>query len=325
MIATITLNPAIDLTVRADHFQPNTVNRGQESQINAGGKGVNVAAFLADYGLDVAATGFLGADNADIFERLFAEKRIADRCIRIPGSTRIGVKIIDEANQQTTDINLPGLTPSPEAREALWATITTLMASCDWFVLAGNVPPGVSTAVYAELIEYLNAHGKRTALDTSGEALRVGIQAGPSIIKPNLDELRELTGLPLSDEREVASAARMLLTPDMRMVVVSMGKAGALFCDRSRTLVAVPPEALVKSTVGAGDALVAGIIAGLTEELDLEACARLATGFAVTAVTGIGAHLPSRSVPEDYAQRVTTHTLAAPSLAIHERSLPSTD
>ncbi len=325
MIATITLNPAIDLTVRADHFQPDTVNRAQESHINAGGKGINVAAFLADYGLDVVATGFLGAQNADIFERLFATKGISDRCIRIPGATRIGVKIIDEARQQTTDVNLPGLTPPSEALDMLWSTVATLSASCDWFALAGNLPPGVPATLYAELITYLKERGKRVVLDTSGEVLRAGIQAGPSIIKPNVEELRELTGLPLTDERAIAATARDLLAAGVDLVAVSMGKRGALFCDRHQTLVAVPPATLVKSAVGAGDALVAGIIAGLDKRLDLAQCAKLATGFAVAAISTIGANLASPHVPEAHAQRVVTRTLVEPGDVTYERSLPATE
>src|SRR5712692_11608796 len=124
-IATVTLNPAIDMTTRADGFQANTVNRGQTMQFDAGGKGVNVASFLADYGHATAVTGFLGQENADIFEQLFARKGIDDRFVRIPGSTRIGVKIVDEANQQTTDINMPGLPPPLEAMDTLLKTINS--------------------------------------------------------------------------------------------------------------------------------------------------------------------------------------------------------
>src|SRR5437764_10284888 len=102
-VATVTLNPAIDQTVRVDGFQTNTVNRGITMQFDAGGKGVNVASFLADYGHSTAVTGFLGQENAAIFEQLFARKQIDDRFVRIPGSTRIGLKIVDEAKQQTTD------------------------------------------------------------------------------------------------------------------------------------------------------------------------------------------------------------------------------
>jgi len=131
-IATITLNPAIDQTVFVDHFQLNTVNRARAMQRDAGGKGVNVASFLADYGLNVTATGLLGAENPHTFERHFATKGITDRFIRVPGATRIGIKIVDEANQQTTDINLPGLPPSPGALDALLNVIDELAADHEY-------------------------------------------------------------------------------------------------------------------------------------------------------------------------------------------------
>src|SRR6266702_1730516 len=171
-IATVTLNPAIDMTVRVDGFQTNTVNRGQSMQFDAGGKGVNVASFLADYGYATAVTGFLGQENADIFEQLFARKRIDDQFVRIPGRTRIGVKIVDEANQQTTDINMPGLTPPLEAMDTLFKTIEQLVASCDWFVLSGTLPPGIPATTYATLIKRLNKHGTQAVLDTSRDACR---------------------------------------------------------------------------------------------------------------------------------------------------------
>src|SRR5947209_10686270 len=166
-IATVTLNPAIDQTVRADGFRPNTVNRGQAMQFDAGGKGVNVASFLADYGHATAVTGFLGQENPELFEQLFAQKRIEDHFVRIPGRTRIGVKIVDEANQQTTDINMPGLAPAGEEMHTLLQTVEQLAASCDWFALSGRLPPGLPETTYATLITLLRQHGKYTALDTS--------------------------------------------------------------------------------------------------------------------------------------------------------------
>src|SRR5438105_13721400 len=132
-IATVTLNPAIDQTVRVDHFRPNTVNYAQAMQFDAGGKGVNVASFLTDFGLSASGTGCLGQGNADIFEQFFASKHIDDQFVRIPGNTRIGVKIVDEANQQTTDVNMPGQPPPAEAVDILFKTIEQLAASCDWF------------------------------------------------------------------------------------------------------------------------------------------------------------------------------------------------
>lgn len=304
-IATVTLNPAIDQTVRVEHFQPNTVNRGQEMRLDAGGKGVNVASFLADYGCAVAVTGFLGQENSEIFERLFAQKGIDDHFIRIPGQARIGIKIVDEARQQTTDINLPGPMPPAEALPRLLTTMNQLAASCDWFVLAGAVPPGISTTIYAMLIDLIKAQGKRVVLDTSGEALLAGVQAGPTIVKPNVDELQQLVGHPLEDQTAIEQAAIGLLDAGIQLMVISMGERGALFVNHATTLLAVPPRVTVKSTVGAGDALVAGLIAGQAQNLDLADTACLATAFSLGAITRVGPHLPPSEALESYAQRVS--------------------
>ena len=308
-IATVTLNPAIDMTVRVDGFQTNTVNRGQTMQFDAGGKGVNVASFLADYDHSTAVTGFLGQENADIFEKLFANKRIDDRFVRIPGRTRIGVKIVDEANQQTTDINMPGLLPTTEAMNTLLETIDGLAASYDWFALSGNLPPGAPATIYATIIAQLKRHGKQVVLDTSGEALREGVRAGPTIVKPNVDELHQLTGQSLPDEAAIEQAARQLLDDDIRLVVISMGERGALFVDAATTLIAIPPPVLVKSTVGAGDAMVAGLIAGQVQGLSLPDCARLATAFSLGTITRAGHNLPASETLQAYVQQVSIHTL----------------
>jgi len=305
-IATVTLNPAIDMTVRVDGFQTNTVNRGQTMQFDAGGKGVNVASFLADYGHATAVTGFLGQENADIFEQLFAHKRIDDRFVRIPGRTRIGVKIVDEAKQQTTDINMPGLLPTTEAMNTLLETIERLAASYDWFALSGNLPPGAPATIYATIITQLKRHGKQVVLDTSGEALREGVRAGPTVVKPNVDELQQVTGQSLPDEASIVQAARQLLG-DIQLVAISMGERGALFVDAATTLIAIPPPVLVKSTVGAGDAMVAGLIAGQVEGLSLPDCARLATAFSLGAITNAGHNLPAPEVLQAYVQQVTVH------------------
>ena len=311
-IATVTLNPAIDQTVRVDRFRPGTVNRGGSMQWDAGGKGVNVAAFLADYGaavgadfdLEVVATGFLGQENLGLFEQLFARKGIADRCVRIPGRTRTGIKIVDEAAGQTTDINMPGQAPTAEAVATLLATIDQLANDCDWFALSGNLPPGVPETLYADIIGRLKARGRSVALDTSREPLRLGIQAGPTVVKPNVDELSELCGGALAGETAIKAAARRLLASGIELVVASMGERGALFVDATRSLAVTPPAVAVKSTVGAGDALVAGVIAGRGQGMDLADCARLATAFAAGAITRLGARLPPREELDALFQQV---------------------
>src|SRR5947199_4292508 len=303
-IATVTLNPAIDQTVRVDNFRPNNVNRALAISFDASGKGVNVASFLADYGHNTAVTGYLGQENADIFEQFFAAKGIDNCFVRIPGNTRINVKVVDEVNQQTTDINMPGQTPPQEAMNTLLETIEQLASSCDWFVLSGSLPPHVPTTIYATIITQLKRQKKRIILDTSGEALREGIQAGPTIVKPNIEELQYLIGHALASEAEIQHAAHQLLNKDIELVVVSMGRQGAMLIEQARTLIATPPGVTVKKTFGAGDAMVAGLVTAQIEGLSLEDCARLATAFSVGVIAHISYKLPPRDVLLQYVQQV---------------------
>ena len=303
-IATVTLNPAIDQTVRVDNFRPNRVNRALAIKFDASGKGVNVASFLGDYGHETIVTGFLGQESVDIFELFFASKGIDNRFVRIPGNTRINVKVVDEINQQTTDINMPGQTPPQEAMNTLLQTIEQLASSCDWFVLSGSLPPRIPTTIYATIITQLKRQKKRIILDTSGEALREGIQAGPTFVKPNIEELQHLIGHSLTSEAEIQQAAHQLLNEDIELVVVSMGRQGAMLVEQATTLIATPPDMTVKKTFGAGDAMVAGLVTAQIQGLSLADCGRLATAFSMGAIVHLGYNLPSRDILWQYFHQV---------------------
>ena len=303
-IVTITLNPAIDQTLSIPNFAAGHVNRVLDSRCDAGGKGVNVAAFLADYGLPVTATGFLGEENPRLFERFFQHKKIADRFVRIAGKTRIGIKIIDEAGQETTDINFPGRAPATTDLQSLLKTVDELSGRCRWFVIAGSIPAGLATDVYRQMIAAIAQNGGQVALDASGEGFRKAVTAMPALVKPNLDELQEFCGRSLNTQADVIHAARHLLDQGLHTVVVSMGEKGALFVESDSIIQAIPPPVQVKSTVGAGDAMLSGMVAGKIENRSLTACARLATAFSVVAVTHIGAGLPPETFLPSIEQQV---------------------
>ncbi len=295
-VVTVTLNPAIDQTVTIPNFAAGKVNRVEQTQWHPGGKGVNVAAALADYGHDVAVTGFLGRDNSGAFEVLFAQKHIDDRFLRIAGQTRIGVKITDPVQQQTTDVNFPGPAPTTSDIAALLRQLASLAAQdCRWFVLAGSLPPGVDLGIYRDIISALKRNGCRVLLDTSGEALQLALEAAPQIVKPNLHELETLVGVSLPTESAIVDATGKLLERGVKLVVVSMGAQGACFVSADAVVIARPPKVQVKSTVGAGDAMVAGIIASQLAELPLTECARLATAFSLDALTRVESGLGSPS------------------------------
>ena len=307
-VVTVTINPAIDQTVVIPNFAAGAVNRVQSVQLDPGGKGINVASFLSDFGQPATVTGFLGADNDEIFRRFFARKGIEDRCVRIAGQTRIGVKISDEVQRQTTDINFPGQAPSPADIEHLFAILRELATSCEWFVLSGSIPAGVSAGIYREMVTMLS--GKKVVLDTSGEGFRQAVAAGPWLVKPNVDELGEFAGERLPTPAAIVQVARALVQRHgISSVVVSMGQEGAIFVEGQETVWAVPPSVEVKSTVGAGDAMVAGIVAGKIRGLALAECARLATAFSTSAITHIGSGLPSVKAVESGMEQVTIREL----------------
>lgn len=313
-IVTVALNASLDQTVSIANFTAGAVNRVAWAQSDAGGKAVNVASFLADFGHAVAVTGILGHDNQELFQRLFAEKKLIDRFVRVPGRTRVNIKVMDEVRHQVTDINFPGVQVDPDALDDVRRTLDALVADgAQVFILSGSLPVGVAATAYRDMITEYKARGRTVVLDTSGEALARGIEALPDIIKPNLEELIELTGHALDGETAIVAAARALARRGIDRVIVSMGEQGALFVTADAALHAAPPRpppVRVKSTVGAGDAMVAGTVHALLQGLDGEASARLATAFSLGALGEIGPRLPPSGVIAALARQVTIRRLA---------------
>jgi 1-phosphofructokinase len=305
-IVTVTLNPALDQTISISDFAPGQVNRVESSVTVAGGKGVNVASVLADAGHGVAATGFLGRDNPTLFEGLCARKNIGEYFVHLEGATRIGIKITDP-HGETTDINFPGLAPSEQELADFHVKIADLEAP--WFVLAGSLPPGTPVEFYRDLTRILKLQGRKVALDTSGEALKLALEASPDLIKPNIHELEEMTKQTLDGLESIASAARELLGRGIETVAVSMGEQGAIVVRQDQVVLARPPQVEVKSTVGAGDAMMAGLLAAQLRGLSLEASARLATAFSLDALMHLEAGLSPSAVIDALAAQVEIEVL----------------
>ncbi|MFL9672219.1 1-phosphofructokinase [Pseudomonas marginalis] len=279
-ILTLTLNPALDLTVRLARLEPGEVNRSETLLTHAAGKGVNVAQVLADLGHQVTVGGFLGEDNPQAFEALIAQRGFADAFIRVPGETRSNIKIAEQ-DGRVTDINAPGPLVSEQAQQALLDQLTRIAPGHDAVVVAGSLPCGVSPQWLQGLLEHLKRLGLKVALDTSGEALRAGLKAVPWLIKPNTEELAEALG-------DATNVISQLHQQGVEHVVVSDGAAGVSWYSRAATLHATPPKVTVASTVGAGDSLLAGMLHGLLESEAPEQTLRRATAIAAMAVTQIG-------------------------------------
>ncbi len=286
-ILTLTLNPALDLTVELSRLDAGQVNRSEEMHTHAAGKGVNVAQVLADLGHQVTVSGFLGEDNQQAFETLFAKRGFVDAFIRVPGETRSNIKVAEQ-DGRITDINGPGPVVDATAQQALLDRLQKIAPGHDAVVVAGSLPRGVTAQWLRELIERLNALGLKVALDSSGEALRVALQASPWLIKPNTEELAHALGCEVVSPIAEAQAAARLHAQGIEHVVISHGADGVNWFSVGSALHASPPKVSVASTVGAGDSLLAGMLHGLLSADTPEQTLRTATAIAAMAVTQIG-------------------------------------
>ncbi|SCZ02220.1 1-phosphofructokinase [Pseudomonas sp. NFACC37-1] len=286
-ILTLTLNPALDLTVELARLEPGQVNRSDAMHAHAAGKGVNVAQVLADLGHTLTVSGFLGEDNAQVFETLFAQRGFVDAFIRVPGETRSNIKLAEQ-DGRITDLNGPGPVVDAGAQQALLARLEQIAPGHDVVVVAGSLPRGVSPQWLQALITRLKTLGLNVALDTSGEALRVALAAGPWLIKPNTEELADALGCEVVSEAAQAQAAQRLHAQGVEHVVISHGADGVNWFSVGVALHASPPKVSVASTVGAGDSLLAGMLHGLLSADTPEQTLRTATAIAAMAVTQIG-------------------------------------
>tara|TARA_Y100001951_G_scaffold76318_3_gene63476 strand:- start:932 stop:1852 length:921 start_codon:yes stop_codon:yes gene_type:complete len=299
-ILTLTLNPALDLTLRLASLQPGAINRCDELRSHAAGKGLNVAQVLADLGHSLSVSGFLGRANAAPFERLMQARGFHDLFVRVPGETRSNIKLA-EADGRITDLNGPGPQVEAEHLQRLEEELQPLLAGHDAVVVAGSLPRGVTTQWFASLLRRIKASGVPLVVDSSGAALQAALGVVPWLIKPNEEELREACG------SDLPAAITRLRGQGIEHVLLSRGADGVEWHGPGIALRAVPPRVEVASTVGAGDSLLAASLHGLLQGWPAERTLRLATAVAAQAVTQIGFGIHDREQLARFEAAVQLH------------------
>ncbi|MGP9824269.1 1-phosphofructokinase [Ectopseudomonas khazarica] len=299
-ILTLTLNPALDLTLRLPSLQPGAINRCDELRSHAAGKGLNVAQVLADLGHSLSVSGFLGRANAAPFERLMQARGFHDLFVRVPGETRSNIKLA-EADGRITDLNGPGPQVEAEHLQRLEEDLQPLLAGHDAVVVAGSLPRGVTTQWFASLLRRIKASGVPLVVDSSGAALQAALGVVPWLIKPNEEELREACG------SDLPAAIVRLRGQGIEHVLLSRGADGVEWHGPGIALRAVPPCVEVASTVGAGDSLLAASLHGLLQGWPAERTLRLATAVAAQAVTQIGFGIHDREQLARFEAAVKLH------------------
>ncbi|KFG74601.1 1-phosphofructokinase family hexose kinase [Streptomyces mutabilis] len=279
MILTVTLNTALDITYRVQGLRPQASHRVSEVTERPGGKGLNVARVLAALGHEVTVTGFAGGVTGDVVRAgLTGVPGVADALVPVAGATRRTVAVVDERTGDTTQLNEPGPAVAPAEWNAFQEAYEDLLDGASAVALCGSLPPGVPVGAYAGLVRAARTAGVPVLLDTSGEPLRRGVAARPDLIKPNTDELAELTG-----SHEPLRASQAARRRGARSVVASLGAAGLLAETPEGRWRAAPPAHVHGNPTGAGDSAVAGLLSGLVEHLPWPD--RLARAVALSAAT----------------------------------------
>jgi 1-phosphofructokinase family hexose kinase len=290
MIYTVTLNPAIDRELVVPDIVPNTVLRATQSRVDFGGKGFYVARMLSVLDTPSVALGFAGGDNGKMLHDGLRAIGIETDFIWVEEATRTNVSIVASDFTQYVKVNEPGPTISKAHLSALEQKIHGLAQPDDWWVLAGSLPPGVPLTIYADLISIVQAAGGHAILDTSGEALYHGCKAKPFLIKPNTAEARKLTDLDLDNSSQLPIAAEAIRAMGPAHVLISMGKKGAIMANGKKIWSAQSPEIIELNPIGAGDAMVGGLVCGLSRGQRLQEAFTLAIacGAATAAQPGTG-------------------------------------
>jgi 1-phosphofructokinase len=292
VIVTVTPNPSIDWTFDLGSLTRGQLHRATGAHAEASGKGVNVARALAANGIAATAVLPLGGLVAAQLAALLAADGVDFAAVPVRGDVRVNVSLA-EPGGVATKVNAPG--PALSAAEAaeLAARALAAVAPGDWVVGSGSLPPGVGPELYAAICAGAHERGARFALDSSGLALAAGLAARPEVIKPNTDELAEVTGAVLETLGDAADAARLLIARGAGCVLVSAGPDGALLVTADRSWHAAAAVPAVRSTVGAGDALLAGFVAGRAGGMDSAAALAEATAWAAAALGVPGSRVPA--------------------------------
>lgn len=283
MILTVTLNAAIDKRYVVEGYQVEQVNRVKECSYVPGGKGLNVSKPAAIYGAEVVATGFVGGHAGNYIEDSLKPFGIKSEFYHVEAESRSCINIWDEVNHVQTEFLEPGFTLTEKEFEGFEEKFRTLVTDAKVVAMSGSVPKGLDGTAYQRLVKIGKKAGKQVILDTSGKLLEMGIQASPTLIKPNIDEIRMLTGKTCNDIAEIIDAAKEIHKNGVKIVAVSLGADGSLAVGEEGTFRAEVPKIDAVNTVGCGDSMIAGFAVGIEEGLSLPEMLKKASAISAAA------------------------------------------
>ncbi len=294
MIITVTLNPAVDHTLALHHLTLGDTNRVLDSRIDPGGKGINVSRVLQELQRESMASGLAPGSLGRFVEHSLLERGILCDFVHTRGQTRTNLTVVDESRHETTLLSYRGPEIDPRHVDTLQTKLRRYISSGDWLVVAGSIPPPIEAEAYEKLIELGRVAGAKTVLDADADALAAGLRGRPDLVKTNHHEAERLLDVELDDEASLESAAGEMRRAGAGTAVVTAGRRGAVAVTEDEVWWAWPPEVEVVSSVGAGDAFLAGMLLQLGDGAGMEEALRWGTAAGAAACLSPGTQLCKR-------------------------------
>ncbi len=287
-VVTVTLNPVLDRALWIRGFRIGKTVQVEKSSTVAGGKGVNVSRALLVFGIKSTATGIMAREESTSYTGLLESDGIDHDFHRVDGRLRTNITVLSDSNDEETHIRDRGPRIDPHELERFEKKLSHLVDGHTFVVFAGSIPDGLPDASYRRLIHSVQKEGNRSALDTSAQPLKEGLEATPVLIKPNEEETRDALGFFPSTEKDIRDAVRAFFEMGISRCMISCGKRGLYFCTPQECIRARVTVENPVNSVGSGDAALAGGLIGILCGLDAETSARLACamGAANTLVSG---------------------------------------
>ncbi|MGN0251811.1 MAG: 1-phosphofructokinase [Oliverpabstia sp.] len=283
MILTVTMNAAIDKRYVVKCFEEGQVNRVTTCTYTPGGKGLNVSKPASIAGAEVVATGFVGGHAGDYIVDSLKNFGIKSEFYHMNEESRSCINIWNEEKREQTEFLEPGFTVSEEDFDKFMEKFEKLIVQADVVAISGSLPKGLDGTAYQRMVKAVKNAGKKVILDTSGNLLEMGIKAKPTMVKPNIDEIRMLTGSHCDTREELVEAAQKIHRAGIEVVVISLGGEGSvLVCDNG-VYRAVVPKIDAVNTVGCGDSMIAGFALGFEKNLPIEETLKLASAISAAA------------------------------------------
>lgn len=287
MIYTLTLNPALDYTIKLENLYLGKINKTKETEILPGGKGINVSTVLKNLEIESIAIGFISGFTGKEIERKLNENNIKTEFIGLENqNSRINIKIIEKTKE--TAINTKGPNILKEDIEKLYKKIEKIEDG-DFLVLSGSIPNGIDQDIYEKICEKLKNKNIKIIVDSTNDLLLKTLKFKPFLIKPNKPELEEIFKTKIKNKKEAIKYAQVLKEKGAKNIIVSMGEEGAIFIDENKNkynIGALKPKKIV-NTVGAGDSMIAGFLAGFLKYKNYEKALKLGISSATATVSTI--------------------------------------